>query len=188
VKDILMMNFTKLAVISALFGMAMSGLGVSNALADGMHKSIMVENAWTRARGATAKVAGAFMTLHNTAKEDDRFVSASSSIADRVEIHTTKMTDGVMKMIQVKEGVIVKAGKHVEFKPGSYHVMFLGLKGKLAEGTTFPVTLTFEKSGNIEVTVAVKSAGAMGNMSHGKDMMKHDAMKKHDSMEMKKKQ
>ena len=42
-------------------------------------------------------------------------------------------------------------------KPGSYHVMLIGLKKPLTAGETFPLTLTFEKAGNISVTVPVQA-------------------------------
>ncbi|MEH6474642.1 MAG: copper chaperone PCu(A)C [Sneathiella sp.] len=171
-----MIKFTQKIVVSALVGFCLLGTGISSVSADsqGLHKKIMVDDAWARARGATAKIAGAFMTLSNMSGHDDRLVSASSDIAKRVEIHTTKMVEGVMKMTQLKEGIAIKAGEKIMMKPGGYHVMFLGLSAALPEGTTFPVTLSFEKAGDVDVTVSVKKAGAMGSMSHGKTKMKHD--------------
>ena len=53
-------------------------------------------------------------------------------------------------------------------KPGGYHVMFMGLKGPLKEGDSFPLSLVFEKAGEIGVMVTVMKAGAMGSMK-----MKH---------------
>jgi len=176
VKDMKMIKFTQKIVVLAFVGFSLLGTGISGASADsqGMHKKIMVDDAWARARGATAKIAGAFMTIKNMSAQDDRLLSAKSDISKRVEIHTTKMVDGVMKMMQLKEGIAVKSGAEVMLKPGGYHVMFLGLSGALPEGSSFPVTLSFEKSGDVKVMVSVKKAGAMGGMSHGKTKMKHD--------------
>jgi periplasmic copper chaperone A len=39
--------------------------------------------------------------------------------------------------------------------------MMIGLKKPLTAGEKFPVTLTFEKAGNISVTVPVQAMGAM---------------------------
>ncbi|MCG8491668.1 MAG: copper chaperone PCu(A)C [Sneathiellales bacterium] len=172
----------KTTLMAALVAGSLSvGALVTPALAHEHGKKIMVDDAWTRARTASAKVAGAFMTLKNMTKEDDRLVSASSPISSRTEIHTTKMDDGVMKMIRLNDGIEVKSGATVQLKPGSYHVMFMGLKEQLSEGKQFPVTLTFEKSGTVDVTVSVKKAGAKSMMDHGKmnhGNMKHDGMKK----------
>ncbi|MGI9413220.1 MAG: copper chaperone PCu(A)C, partial [Hyphomicrobiales bacterium] len=47
------------------------------------------------------------------------------------------------------------------FKPGGLHVMLIGLQTKLAEGEAFPLTLVFEKRGEVVVDVKIqKSAGA----------------------------
>ncbi len=180
------MKSVKIAMVAAAMGMAFLTTNASTTFADshGNHASgasVMVKDAWARARTAKAKVGGAFMVLHNMGKEDDRLISATSPISSRTEIHTTKMTDGVMKMIQLKEGIEVKAGKMVALKPGSYHVMFLGLKEPVTEGKEFPVTLTFERAGDVDVTITVKEAGAMGSMKHGEmdhGKMDHGKMKK----------
>ena len=58
--------------------------------------------------------------------------------------------------------------------------MLIGLKKPLKAGETFPLTLTFEKAGNISVTVPVqamdakdgKSGGGMGSGGMGNMEMK----------------
>ena len=71
------------------------------------------------------------------------------------------VVNGVMQMRQLADGLPVPAGGSVVLKPGSYHVMLIGLKKPLTAGETFPLTLTFAKTGNISVTVAVQAIGAM---------------------------
>jgi periplasmic copper chaperone A len=185
----MMMKFTKRTFIAAGLSLAMACVSGGVATAESHGKDgISVDNGWTRSRTAAAKVGGAFMEITNGGKSADHLMSAASPIAARVEIHTTKMTDGVMRMVQVKEGVSLAAGETVVFKPGSFHVMLMGLNETLSEGKMFPVTLTFEKAGSVEVMIHVQSAGGMGNMKHGdmnKDSMKKDAMK-HGDMKMKK--
>jgi copper(I)-binding protein len=181
------MKMMKKVTLAAFAGMMTLGaMALPAAASDhSSHGPIEVDDAWARARAATAKVAGAFMEIENKSAEDDRLVSATSDISERVEIHTTKMEDGVMRMMQMKEGIVIPAGGEVELKPGGYHVMFLGLKTKLEEGTMFPVMLKFEKAGDVKVMVHVKASGAMGeghgNMKHDKmdhGDMKHDGIKK----------
>ena len=43
--------------------------------------------------------------------------------------------------------------------------MLLSVKHQLKEGETFPLTLTFEKAGAIQVTVKVGKVGSMDDMS-----------------------
>ena len=53
-------------------------------------------------------------------------------------------------------------------QPGGLHVMFMGLKAPFKEGQELPLTLIFEKAGEVPVTFAVGGVGA------GKAMPKHD--------------
>jgi copper(I)-binding protein len=67
--------------------------------------------------------------------------------------------DGSMRMRALDKGIEVPAGGKVEFKPGGYHIMFIGLKAPIAKDTAFKGTLTFEKAGTIEVEYKVESMG-----------------------------
>ncbi|WP_163837265.1 copper chaperone PCu(A)C, partial [Providencia stuartii] len=80
---------------------------------------------WVRATVAPQKATGAFMQL--TASKAVKVVAASSPVAAMVEIHEMKMEDGVMKMRAV-DALALPAGQPVALKPGSYHVMLMGLQ------------------------------------------------------------
>ncbi len=107
---------------------------------------------------------GAFLTLVNHGG-DDRLVRVASNIAAAAQIHSMVMQGDVMRMREI-EVIAVPAGSTVALKPGGYHLMFIGLKAPLQAGDTFPVTLTFEKAGAVEVTVDVEAPGAGSAMPH----------------------
>lgn len=136
---------------------------------------IMVEAPWARASAGMAKAGAAFMTIKNMGG-GDRLVAAKSDVGKRVELHTHIMADGIMKMRKI-EAIDVPANGMAMLKPGGHHVMFMGLNAPLKEGSTFPLTLVFEKAGEVNVEVAVQSAGAMGamkGMKHDMGAMKHN--------------
>ena len=58
----------------------------------------------------------------------------------------------------------------VTLKPGGAHIMLMGLNQPLQAGQSFPLTLTFEKAGQREVSVAVEKPGAMGPGGHAGGM------------------
>jgi hypothetical protein len=118
-----------------------------------------VGNAWARATPGKAENGAAYLTIHSPTA--DRLVSASSPAAKKVELHTMSMQGMVMKMRPLA-GLDVPAGQPVTLKPGGDHIMLLGLDHPLREGQSFPLTLTFEKAGPREVTVAVEKPGAAG--------------------------
>ena len=90
-------------------------------------------------------------------------------------LHKSMMKDGVMTM-EHQMRVVVPTRGQLNFAPGGYHVMFMGLKKPLDMGTTFPLTLVFEKAGKVTVNVKVQKAGAMGAMG-SKGSMDHSKMK-----------
>ncbi|MEX1167572.1 MAG: copper chaperone PCu(A)C [Hydrogenophaga sp.] len=124
--------------------------------------TVKVEDAWVRGTVASQKATGAFMRL--TPAADARLVSATSPVADVVEIHEMAMENDVMRMRQIP-GLALPAGKATELKPGGFHIMLMGLKGQVKGGDTVPLTLTFEgsdkKTFTLEVNAPAKALGAM---------------------------
>jgi copper(I)-binding protein len=99
------------------------------------------------------------MKIENKGNTGDQLLSASSSAAGEVQLHEMAMEGNVMKMRQVKD-IAVPAGGSVELKPGSYHLMFMNLKGPFSAGQTVPVKLKFAKAGEVEVKLPVNEMGA----------------------------
>ena len=133
--------------------------------------AVQVEGAWARASVQGQKGTGAFMRL--TAKDGARLVRAESPAAGVAEVHEMKMDGDVMKM-RAMPALDLPAGKTVELKPGSYHIMLLDLKAPLAKGATVPLTLVFkdaqgaESQMQLQVPVSVQAPGAAG--AHGMGM------------------
>ena len=123
---------------------------------------LVIDRPWSRQTAPTQKVGGGFLTITNKGTAADRLVSATSSVAAEVQLHTMSMDGGVMRMRQMKDGVAIPAGKTVELKPGGLHVMFIGLKRPLAVGDSVPVTLRFARQGNVHVRFKVRPVGATG--------------------------
>jgi copper(I)-binding protein len=96
-----------------------------------------------------------YVTLTNAGAQADSLVSASSNAAQTVELHEAKNEGGVMKMRPVQAIPVPAKGK-TELKPGGYHIMLMGLKHDLKPGENVPVTLKFERGGELRVEAAVK--------------------------------
>jgi copper(I)-binding protein len=131
---------------------------------------VQVEKPWARATPPGAEVAGGYLLIRNAGAAADRLVAASSAAAAKVELHVHVNDNGVMKMREVK-GYDVPAKGNFELKPGGAHLMFLGLKKPFAEGDRIPVTLKFEKAGEVAIELAVgkvgeRAAPAAGHHKH----------------------
>ena len=133
--------------------------------------SIHVTQPWARATPKGASAGAAYLTVTNNGAAPDRLSCAGSEAAAQCQIHTMSMDNGVMKMRQRTKGIEIKPGQVIEFKPGGYHVMFVGLKKPLTQGEHVKATLQFEKAGRIDVDFVVEAIGAQ---SGGAGMqMKH---------------
>jgi copper(I)-binding protein len=124
---------------------------------------VSVEHAWARATPRGAPNGAAYVTLVNKGSESDRLVAASSPVAVNIQIHEEKTESGISRMRQL-DGIDLPPGSTIMLKPSGIHLM-LGLKQPLKQGQTFPLTLTFQKAGAVEVTVKVGAVGAMDDMS-----------------------
>lgn len=126
--------------------------------------TIQVTEAWARNSAPGAPSAG-FLMLKNIGDADDILMSVEGDFAKKLELHQTLEIDGVMKMVHQQQGVVIPAGEMVQFKPGGYHLMFMGLAKNFEVGEVYSVDLIFEHSGRITVELPVKTM-AMSTMSH----------------------
>lgn len=175
-------RFLSIALLTgalALGGLSFSGsLPASDLQAHEFKKgSLMIDHPVARTT-IPDRPGAAYATIKNMGMEDDRLIAASSPKAGRIELHTHIMENGIARMREV-EGIDVPAGGTAELKPGGDHIMLFKLENALSEGETFPLTLTFEKAGDVEVTVNVEAMGS-GGMKH--EGMKHEGMKHGDDM------
>ena len=121
--------------------------------------SLEINHPWARATPKGAMVAGGYLKIVNTGDAADRLVGGSTPAAGKFEIHEMSMDGGVMKMRPLPKGLEIKPGQTVELKPGSYHLMFVGLKEPFEQGKRVKGTLQFEKAGTVEVEYAVEAMG-----------------------------
>ncbi|HUI14396.1 MAG TPA: copper chaperone PCu(A)C [Xanthobacteraceae bacterium] len=157
-----MRTFSKLAFAAFLVGFAGPALAQTAS-----STSITIEQPWSRATPNGAKTGAVYMTIDNKSGTADKLTGASSDVADKLQIHEMKVENGVMQMREISGGLPIPAHGSVMLKPGSYHVMLIGLNKPLTAGESFPLKLTFAKAGTISVTVPVQTMGATqdkGNM------------------------
>ncbi len=112
-----------------------------------------IEAVWARPTVAGQSGGGGFLKITGGATAD-KLVGVSTPIAKMSELHTMEMDGNVMRMHPI-DAIEVPAGATVELKPGGRHLMFMGLTQTLKSGARFPLTLRFEKAGDVKVDVQV---------------------------------
>jgi len=124
---------------------------------------VKAEGAWARPTVPGQQAGGGYIALTSAAA--DRLVGGSTPMAQRLELHVMAMQGDVMQMRQV-DAIELPAGKQVELKPGGLHLMFIGLKQPLPLGSKVPVTLKFEKAGELKVEFEVMARSATDAHKH----------------------
>lgn len=128
---------------------------------------ITVSGAWARSSSAMAAAGAAYLTIQNTGSTADALVGVTSPAAKTAEVHETVAMGsaapsasggtGSMMGMQPIPRLQIPAGGTVELKPGSYHIMLIGLTGDLNAGDRIELTLTFEKAGVVKVSAEVRT-------------------------------
>ena len=113
------------------------GLGFAGALliapfslADSM---LQVSEAIIREAPPGTIISAGYARLSNAGGGDITIKAVSSDSFESISIHLTRIDGGVAKMIPQGE-LSVPAGKTVELKPGSYHLMLFKSSHPVAEG------------------------------------------------------
>ncbi len=115
---------------------------------------IEIENAWARATPPGAKIAAGYMTIRNKSSSPDHLIRVASPLAARVEMHVHIHDGDVMRMRQVK-GYDIPANGSLELKSGGAHLMFVDIQRPFKEAEKIPVTLLFERAGEMKAEFRV---------------------------------
>jgi copper(I)-binding protein len=157
-----------------VLALAMSVAALPALAGDARLGDIEIKAAWARATPPRPPVGGAYLTIVNAGAATDNLVGASSPACQSAELHTHMSQGDTMRMIALSS-VEIPAGRTIEFAPGGMHVMLMGLKAPLKEGTTIPLTLEFTQAGKITVQVDVAAVGAaVGAAAPAAAPMMHD--------------
>jgi copper(I)-binding protein len=143
-----------LLVTLALIGLPLLASGHGYRLGD-----IRIVHPWAMPT-APSIAAGAsgvgYLVLKNGGHRSDKLLSASTEIAEKVELHAYGKASDTPTMRRV-DTVEIPAGGEVRLEPGGSHLMLIGVKKPLEEGQHFPIVLEFEHAGKITVDMVVQT-------------------------------
>ncbi len=123
---------------------------------------LAVTGAWSRATIGVARPAIFYAEIRNHGAQADALIDIATPVSERPMLHESVVNaDGVATMPHAAR-IDIPAGGAVTLAPGGYHGMLMGLTTALAQGDSFPLTLTFETAGEITVDVTVGALTARG--------------------------
>lgn len=144
-----------------IFVFVLAGILLLSACGAPKSDAIEAGNYWARS-GLKDGNSAAYLLLTNGTTQDDELIGVSSDVAVAAEIHLSQMgADGIMQMIP-QESVALPADGELELKPGSYHIMLIGLVKDLNVGDEITLTLHFQNHEDIILIIPVQDAANMG--------------------------
>ena len=158
--------------LTLVTGLTSFGMSSASMASEQIAGDLKLTAPWIRA-SVPGQVNGAgYVQINNQATQGDRLISASVNGVNRVELHTIITEGGVAKMRQVP-GIDVPASGEVKLMPGGFHIMFLGLNAPFKADTKVPVTLKFEKAGEVKVDFEIKPPTYNPSVKSAHDNHKH---------------
>ena len=125
-----------------------------------------IENAWVRAMPPFQPNTAAYLTLINRGDDAVAIVGASADVAEKVELHTTRKVDGLMRMEQL-QALAVAPGERVELAPGGTHLMLLGLAYRPVPGDEIRLCLQLVSGDEVCTVADVRMSGDLpGTTDH----------------------
>jgi copper(I)-binding protein len=107
----------------------------------------------------------AYFTLHG-GDAGRTLVTVESPDAGRAEMHDMTMTNGMMKMAPLTQGVVIPKNGTVTFAPGGKHVMLFGMKAGLKPGDPILLNFTFANGETAQLMAEAESPGGSDAHSH----------------------
>ena len=112
-----------------------------------------------------SKMIAGYFELENINNFDDKLISIKGDISNKIEIHSTKMHNGVMKMYKIDRGINIEKKTSLKFEPGKYHLMIMDVTKKISEDE-YLLSLYFQKSKIIELNFKAISTKNKLEMAH----------------------
>lgn len=113
-------------------------------------KTLKFVHPWTHEPATGVTDISIYMTIRNSGGEPDRIVGASSPLARDARVVSEKPAASGQPSIEIPAGGSIKLSKD------GAHIDLLGLTEPLAGYEMFPMWLTLEKAGRVEVEVMVE--------------------------------
>jgi copper(I)-binding protein len=139
---------------------ALAALTLSTPAVAGDYRAggIEVRRPWTRPAQAGMNGVG-YLTVVNVGAKPVKLVGVETPAARSATLHQSSMAGGVSSMRPVTGGLTIVPGAKVEFAPGGYHLMLMGLTKAQALGGKVPLTLVFDGGRKLRIDLSVE-AGA----------------------------
>jgi len=119
-------------------------------------EQVSVEDATVQKPVPGRNVTSAYFLLRNAHTEAHELVGVEVAFAERAEIHSHAMEEGMMRM-RKEASVTIPAEGHLRFSSGGYHVMIFDLDSRMLSGDPLELVLEFADGSKKSVSASAVS-------------------------------
>ncbi|MBT6125213.1 MAG: copper chaperone PCu(A)C [Halieaceae bacterium] len=140
-------------------------LGLCSAVALASEPAVTLADAWIRALPPTQPVTAAYVAITNSGAIPITLTGADIDGVGRVEIHTTREVDGLVRMEQLTT-LTIEPGETRALAPGGAHFMLFDLAAMPRAGDYQQMCLNFQDGGKVCTEAAVRKSADEGRHDH----------------------
>jgi copper(I)-binding protein len=144
-----------LGVVMVLGGWTAPVASAAGEASPNARATLEIREPWLRPSPPGVPVGAGYLTIINRGTAADELLGVATPRASMVQIHETRMEQGVMRMREL-ERLTIGAGVQIALAPGGAHLMLMGLNEPLRVGEKVPLTLRFARSGEKTVIFEVR--------------------------------
>lgn len=152
-------------LLHLLIGMSLVSLASITAFQAHAETKLLVLEPWVREAPPKMKIHAAYAELINKGSKNVVLVSAKSSDYQKVELHLSKVTNGIATMVKQQQ-ISIPAKSSVKMVPGSFHFMLFYPKRSLKVGDEIQLSLEFADGSSKTFLAPVKKAPGMAHKHH----------------------
>jgi len=124
-------------------------------------ESLQVSDAWVPEAPPVASVMAGYLAIHNPGAQDVTISAVRSADFASVEMHETRMQDGMARMVR-QDKLVIPAGKTVMFERGGLHLMLMQPQRSFRMGDRIRFELV-TSAGAVTFSAVVKAASLDGD-------------------------
>jgi len=128
-------------------------------------QDITITDAWISEAPPTVSTLAAYAKIINLSKQTKLLTSVSSPTFIRIELHLSKIVDGMAQM-KKQDSLMIEAENSVALSPGAYHLMLFNPDRPLKAGDNAIIHFNFSDGSSSTIEVPVKKRNSDGHSHH----------------------
>ncbi len=117
-------------------------------------QDISINNVWISEAPPSVTTLAAYATIYNGSNETKTLASVSSPLFSSIEIHLSKVVEGIARM-EKQSSLTINPKESIELAPGSYHLMLFNPDKPLQAGNSVSISFNFSDGTSLSVEAFV---------------------------------